>query len=89
MKTTSIIKKIKGKAYVRFKNRYSAVVVPVGAVLALCETADEMDVYIKGSAVQFLFSDVTTAVYMGAVDEKSCVTIRLKYDRHISDSRQT
>lgn len=77
-KTALIISKIEGKKYVRFRNRYSAVVIPVAVVLALCETTDELDVYIKGSAVQFLFSDVTTAVYMGAVDEKSCVTIRLK-----------
>lgn len=76
--TDSIIQKIEGKAYVRFKNRYSAIVVPVEVVLALCLTSDEVDIYIKGKAVQFLFSDVTTAIYMGAVDAKSCVTIRLK-----------
>ena len=79
--TALIIKKIDGKKHVRFRNRYSAVVVDAGAVLALCLTAEVVDVYIKGNAVQFLFSDVTTAISIPAVDVKSCITVRLRRSR--------
>ncbi len=89
LKTEAIIPKIQGKTYVRFKNRYGSVTVPGAIVLALLKTADEVDIYIRRRTVQFLFSDVTTAIAIPGNAAKSSVTISLRRGRYAAKEKDT
>lgn len=78
--TKKLIKLIKDKPFIRFRNRYGAVTIQATGLAEVLTTAAEVTVYIRKRCVQFLFPDPETEIILPGLPDsvKSCVTIPLK-----------